>query len=254
MSQAPSLDQQRAQEITSVLTQSRAIITEEHFVLKSGRHADTYIDCDRLFVQPKSLLPIFDLWYHKWFSDRSSSQRPEVIAAPAVGGVYLVGGFAQFVAQHDQRSAQPGSTLPELRTVWAEKERDPRSNRETGKFVLERAGFAAAVRDRSVLVLEDVLTTGGSVMKTIDALRAAGGNIIGVAAIVSRSLSITAESIGVPRFTAGLQLDVPSYDFMALPDDLSDRPIVTNLAHGASFQAAHPMWPAGYKELVLDTE
>lgn len=214
------------------LKESGAVISGEHFVYKSGRHGDTYVDCDRLFVQPKSLKPVLGHWCMRWFEDRTPHEKPEVVVAPAVGGVYLVSAFA-FYSQYWN-----------LKTVWADKERDD--------FVLDRAGFAEAVDGRRVLVLEDVITTGGSAVKTANAVRAAGGDVVGIACIVNRSRTTTAETLGVPRFTAGVQLDVPSFARDEVPDELAGLPIVTNLAHGAAFQQEHPEYAGGFKELLLD--
>ena len=214
------------------LEQSKAVIRGEHFVYKSGRHGDTYVDCDRLFVRPLSLLPVFEYWRTRWFEGVATDQKPEVVIAPAVGGVYLVSAFALYLRYWT------------LKTVWADKDRDD--------FVLERAGFAEAVRGRRVLVLEDVITTGGSAVKTADVARTAGGDVVGIACIVNRSRATTAKALGVPCFTAGVQLDVPSFAPDELPDELTARPIVTNLAHGATFRQENPNYAGDFKELVLD--
>ncbi len=211
------------------LVHSGALLMGEHFVLKSGRHAETYINCDCLYSQPKRLTPIFGHWQLRWFDRRVGGEVPDVVAAPATGGVYLVAGFRYFT--ENQR----------LATVWADKTDEG--------FVLERAGFVEAVQDRNVLVLEDVITSGGSVVGTIEAVRAAGGNVLGVACIVNRRLSTTAESLGVPVLTTGVQRDDQDWAYDALPTRIAERPIVTNIGHGAEFQQVYPDYPAGYKEL-----
>lgn len=214
------------------LTLAKAVITGEHFVYKSGRHGDTYVDCDRLFVRPASLKPVLGHWCMRWFEGCSTEEKPEVVIAPAVGGVYLVSAFA-FHSQYWT-----------LKTVWADKDRDD--------FVLDRAGFAEAVDGHRVLVLEDVITTGGSAVKTANVVGAAGGDVVGIACIVNRSRATTAETLGVPRFTAGVQLDIPSFAVGELPDELASRPIVTNLAHGAAFQERNPDYEGGFTTLDLD--
>lgn len=197
---------------------TNAILEDSHLHLKSGRHSDVYIDCDRLFTDPWRMAKVYDHWMHDWFHGSPASERPEVIVAPAVGGVYLVGGFSQVLKE---------AGFNRVRIAWADK--------AESSFVLERAGFAAAVRGKRVLVIEDVITTGGSTQCTIDAVREAGGEVIGVACIVNRTRDVTAETFGVSALHVCLQLDVVSYGMDICPMCRAGRPMVLNLAHGPKF-------------------
>lgn len=217
--------------IRSSLDAAGCVITGSHLVLQSGRHSDTYIDCDPLFAQPVLMAGILNYWYDQCFM-LEDGPLPEVVVAPAVGGVYLVSAFAYLYPHLG------------LGTAWADK-----VGEDDKDFALERAGFAAAVRGGRVLVLEDVITTSGSVMKTIAAIRAAGGIVVGVACIVNRTPEVTAELLDVPRLVVGVQMDVESWEPADLPPEILERPIVTNLAHGAEFQKNNPDWEYGFTEV-----
>lgn len=212
-----------------------AIIEKSHLHLKSGRHAEIYIDCDPLFAQSWRMRHFYMKWAGDWLHGVSSTARPEVVAGPAIGGVYLAGGFAQFLFD---------SNFTNIGAVWADKHGDD--------FALERAGFQRAVRGRRVLVVEDVITTGGSTKKTIAAVQAAGGIVIGVACMVNRTRAVTHDVLDVQRLTTCWQLDVPSYAMEDCPFCAEQRPMVTNLAHGDVFLAEFPNYAGGFTEVHID--
>ncbi len=111
----------------------------------------------------------------------------ETVASPAIGG--LVIGFA--VAQ-----------ALNVRFIWTE--------RQNGEMTVRR-GFSVSEGER-ILVVEDVITTGGSTLECIAALEANGAKIVAAASIIDRSNG--AADVGVPRISL-VSLNVPSYP----PDD-----------------------------------
>jgi orotate phosphoribosyltransferase len=113
-----------------------------------------------------------------------NSDRIDAVVAPAIGGI--------IVAQETARALG-------VRAVFTE--------REAGVMTLRR-GFSLK-NGEAVLVVEDVITTGGSTRETIDAAKRAGGRVIGAGSIVDRSAG--AVELGVRRCSL-LTLDVPSYD------------------------------------------
>jgi orotate phosphoribosyltransferase len=130
---------------------------EGHFLLTSGRHSDTYVEKARVFEKPEVTLR---------FANAMAEGRGEIqaVVAPAVGAIAL--GFA--VAQ-----------VSGARFLFAE--------REDGRMALRR-GFALEAGERT-LVVEDVITTGGSAAEVVELVRAAGAELLGVAALVDRSAS-----------------------------------------------------------------
>lgn len=115
-------------------------------------------------------------------AERFREQRIETVAAPAIGGIVI--GY--------EVARQLGA-----RFIWTE--------REAGQMTLRR-GFTIQPGER-VLVVEDVITTGGSTRETIETLRDAGAFIVGAASIIDRSTGRA--DVGAPRIALAT-LDVPS--------------------------------------------
>jgi orotate phosphoribosyltransferase len=120
----------------------------------------------------------------KALASHFSGERVDAVAAPAIGGI-IVG--------HETARALGA------RALFTE--------REGGVMTLRR-GFALSPGEK-VLVVEDVVTTGGSTRETVEAVRRAGGEVIGAGSVVDRSSG--AADVGVRR-VALLTLDVPAYD------------------------------------------
>jgi orotate phosphoribosyltransferase len=128
-----------------------------------------------------------------------------VVLSPALGGVVI--------------GQEVGRALG-VRAIFAE--------RHEGKLALRR-GFTIATTDR-VLVVEDVMTTGGSTRETIDVAKAAGGQVVGAAAIVDRSPSAGSGQAGTLRFdvpfTALLEIALPTYEPDTCPLCAQGLPVV----------------------------
>jgi orotate phosphoribosyltransferase len=113
---------------------------------------------------------------------RFAEQSIETVVAPAIGGIIIGWEVARSLG---------------VRSIWTE--------REDGRMTLRR-GFTIRPGER-VLVVEDVITTGGSTRETCDALRAAGALVVGAASIIDRSGGRA--DVGVPRIALAT-LDVPA--------------------------------------------
>src|SRR5207244_8971600 len=116
--------------------------------------------------------------------ERFRTQQIETVASPAIGGIVI--GY--------EVARQLGT-----RFIWTE--------REEGRMTLRR-GFTVREGER-VLVVEDVITTGGSTRETIEALSRAGAKVVAAAAIIDRSGGRA--GVGVPLFSLA-SLDVPAVD------------------------------------------
>lgn len=144
------------EEILAALEQTDAI-RHGHFVLTSGRHSDTYVQCARVLEDPQLTMGLA----------KTAVQRlPEelvvdLVAAPAVGGLII--GFAVAHALG-------------VKFIFSERER--------GKMVFRRA--FEVPRGARVLVVEDVVTTGGSVAEVVDLVREAGAECVGVVSLIDR--------------------------------------------------------------------
>ncbi|HEX8559937.1 MAG TPA: orotate phosphoribosyltransferase [Pyrinomonadaceae bacterium] len=152
-------------------------LLEGHFVLTSGLHSTQYLQCALVLQHPQEA-EAFGLA----IAARFGAGGVETVAAPAIGGIVIGWEVARALG---------------ARFIWAE--------REEGRMTLRR-GFAVRPGER-VLVVEDVITTGGSTRETCDALRAAGALVVGAASIIDRSGGRS--DVGVPR-VALATLDVPA--------------------------------------------
>jgi orotate phosphoribosyltransferase len=137
-----------------------------HFRLTSGLHSDEYLQCARVLQYPQTAA--------RFGRELASKLGPaDVVASPAIGGL-IIG--------HEVARA--------LGTRFIFTERDA-----AGKMVLRR-GFAVNPGEKAV-VIEDVVTTGGSTREVIELLRAAGANVSGAGSIIDRSGGSV--DLGVPR-------------------------------------------------------
>ncbi len=135
----------------------RNVITRGHFLLSSGRHSEEYMQCARLLQYPTEAEKVGQA-LAAFFQDREI----DVVVGPALGGVIIAYEVARALG------------VPSL---FAE--------REEGHMRLRR-GFTIQPNER-VLVIEDVVTTGGSVREVLELLKSYGGEIVGIGAIIDRS-------------------------------------------------------------------
>jgi orotate phosphoribosyltransferase len=142
-------------------------LLEGHFVLSSGLHSKKYLQC-ALVLQDPVQAEEFGRAIAAHFQD----QNIQLVASPAIGGLIIGHEVARALG---------------VRFLWTE--------RESGVMTLRR-GFFVAPGER-ILVVEDVVTTGGSTRETVEALRSAGADVIAAASIIDRSSG--AADVGVPR-------------------------------------------------------
>ena len=152
-------------------------LLEGHFQLSSGLHSTVYLQC-ALVLQFPEKAELFG----RAIAEHYAEKQVELVASPAIGGLIIGHEVARALG---------------ARFIWTE--------RQDGEMTLRR-GFTVHAGER-VLVVEDVVTTGGSTRETIEALRKAGASVVGAASIIDRS-SGTAD-VGVER-TALATLDVRS--------------------------------------------
>ena len=167
-------------------------LREGHFLLSSGKHSSMYLEKFWVLQWPKKTELLCG-----GIVERIRDERITTVAGPTTGGIILAHEVARQLG---------------VRAVYAERE-------ERGSARVFRRGFQIA-RDERVLVVDDIMTTGGSVQETIDAVRASGGEVIAAAVIVDRSGGDA--EIGVPLH-ALWSLDIPTYAAQECP--LCDRGI-----------------------------
>ncbi len=165
------------EQILRHFTDTNALL-DGHFLLSSGLHSPKYLQCALALQYPADAER-----FGKAIAEHFLDKEIETVASPAIGG--LVIGYETAAAL-------------DVRFIWTE--------RQEGAMTIRR-GFTVKPGER-ILVVEDVITTGGSTRECIAAIEAGGGKVVGAASIIDRSNG-TAD-VGVPRI-ALVSLDVPSY-------------------------------------------
>ena len=168
----------QAQEVIEQFRAAGALL-EGHFVLSSGLHSSRYLQSALVLQNPAQAEE-----FGRAIAARFQDQNIKLVASPAIGGIIIGHEVARALG---------------ARFLWTE--------REAGAMTLRR-GFSVSPGDRT-LVVEDVITTGGSTRDTVETLRAAGAEVIAAASIIDRSSG--AADVGVPRVALAL-LDVPSVE------------------------------------------
>jgi orotate phosphoribosyltransferase len=148
-----------ANDVLAVLRASGAL-KEGHFLLSSGRHSDRYVEKFDLLRQPEATSQVCTL-----IADRFRDQGVDVVAGPTTGGVILAFEVARQLG---------------VAAAYAERA----SGSGTAREFRRGTRFAQGAR---ILVVDDILTTGGSVRETLQALNRQPVEVVGVAVLVDRS-------------------------------------------------------------------
>ena len=154
-------------------------LLEGHFQLSSGLHSTVYLQCALVLQFPEKAEA-----FGRAIAEKFEGQGIQLVASPAIGGIVIGHEVARALG---------------ARFVWTE--------REAGQMTLRR-GFTVAPGEKT-LVVEDVVTTGGSTRDTIEALKKAGADVVGAASIIDRSAG--SADVGVP-LTALASLKVLSVE------------------------------------------
>lgn len=166
---------------------------EGHFRLTSGLHSPGYLQCALVLQYPREAEALGVA-----LGDRVRSLAADVVLSPALGGIVI--------------GQEVGRALG-VRALFAE--------RQEGALSLRR-GFRLLPSDR-VLVVEDVVTTGGSTRETIEVARAAGATVVGAASIIDRSGGN--QGLDVP-YHALATVVFPTYQPETCPLCAAGKPII----------------------------
>jgi len=170
------------------LFREREALLEGHFLLSSGLHSPRYLQCARVLMDPE-LASRLGRSLADALRPQLGGAGPRAVVAPALGGV--------LVAHEVARAFGCVGLFTE---------------RQDGAMTLRR-GFRLE-RDEPVVVVEDVITTGGSTREVMAAVRETGARVVAVASLVDRSGGTV--DLGVPRASL-LRLEVPTYPAAECP-------------------------------------
>ena len=148
--------------------------------MSSGRHSDTFVQKFRVFEHPRLTQRLGEEIAKQW------QGKFDVVASPAVGAIVL--GFATAHAAG-------------VRMVFAE--------RDEGKLAFRR-GFALEPHERT-LIVEDVITTGGSAKEVVDLVKGSGAEPVGIGALLDRGDPARPHDLGAPLVPL-MHLEVRSWD------------------------------------------
>ncbi len=172
---------------------STGALLDGHFILTSGRRSPTYFQCAKVLQHPK-YLTLFSQMIADYFSD----EKIDVVISPAVGGIVI--------------GTEVGRLLG-ARTIFAE--------RQNGEMTLRRGFEIKAVE--KVLVVEDVITTGGSMLEVIHLVQRQVATVVGAGVVVDRSNGTV--TLHENQF-AVLQQKVISYSPEEVPEALAAIPAI----------------------------
>ncbi len=183
---------------TEELFRASGAFREGHFLLKSGRHGDAYVEKFAVLSDPAATSELCGFWVARirGLAGESDRRFVDLVAGPTTGGVILA----------FETARQLGT-----RSIFAEEVRsdDGATHREF------RRGFTIVPGERVYLV-DDILTTGGSLLAMIPAVEALGGEIVECAVLVDRSggrATLTSPTTGRTYPLRSLwQLDLPTYE------------------------------------------
>jgi orotate phosphoribosyltransferase len=187
------------QEILQNFIDAKAILNG-HFILSSGLHSDTYMQCARVLMNPRRAEKLCGILAEKIIK-KLGKNFADLVVAPAMGGVVV--GY------------EMGRQLS-LETIFCE--------RVNGEFELRR-GFEIKKNAR-VLVVEDVITTGKSSLETFSLVEKMQGKIVAEACLVDRSADKNLEEkMKVPVISL-LQVEIRTFDQNNIPEDLKSIPAI----------------------------
>jgi len=184
-----------AAEVRRLLEETQALLNG-HFQLSSGLHSDKYFQCARVLAWPARASMLGAAIGGNW-----ADEGVDAVVGPAIGGIVIAHEVARYLGTPSYFS-----------------------ERENGRMTLRR-GFALEPGTRAIVV-EDVVTTGGSAQEVVEMLKAGGVGVVGVSSIVWRSPDPNANSpFGAVRFRPLLNLPTEAWAPADCPHCRAGKPV-----------------------------
>jgi len=200
--------------VIKILKKVGAVLTNDHFVLTSGRHTASYINPDKILPHPS-----INAQLSKLIAKKYKNQKIEIVVGPAYGGII----FSQWVAYHLSKLKNK-----EVLGIFTEKTPE--------KHQLIERGFDTIIKDKNILIVEDITATGSSVVKVLKSVREAGGIIKGIAVIVNRDpKTVNSETFGGIPFTSLVVFKIKSFEEKECPLCRKKIPINIKIGHGKAY-------------------
>ena len=230
------------QEVLQVLGKVGAVIADSHIVYTSGKHGTAYVNKDAVYPHTAETSRLC-----RAIAERFADDNVQVVIAPAIGGVIL----SQWTAHH--LSEMNGH---EVFGVYAEKTEESVMKADDDgevtitvklrkgdelvikkpEFVIKR-GYDKLIAGKNVLVVEDVLTTGGSAKKVVEATRAIGGDVVDLGVLCNRGGITSHDVADVPKLDALVNVKLDAWDEATCPLCEQNVPVNTDVGKGREFLA-----------------
>ena len=212
---------------------SRAgVILSGHFVLRSGKHANTFVDIKGLYPHPrvtKTFARALALRIQRELGEVLLSIR--AVVAPAIGGVILAHDTADWISLISQDFDR------EVMALFSEKDKND-------KFYFGR-GYDEFIDGGLFVIVEDVITTGRSVRELVELIESLGGKVLLICSIWNRG-SITAEETGGVPVISLINRELQTWDLL---DCRADGPcaagVPVNIKHGRGREYVEQYGPSG---------
>lgn len=202
--------------IMRLFREAGAIITDSHFVYSSGRHSSVYINKDALYLHTNIIAALCAEMARPY-----DAQTIDVVVGPVLGGIVL----SQWVAHALNSRRSSGETL----AVYAEKGMDT-----PDKHFFFGRGYEKYIPGKKILIVEDVLTTGGSARQVIELARQHDGRVIGLSALCNRGNVQPADVGSVPIHSLA-SINLETYTEEDCSFCRQGVPINTELGKGRAF-------------------
>lgn len=201
--------------VLALLKKVGAVITESHIVYTSdNKHGSTYVNKDAIYPHTKETSKLC-----RAIAQEFADDNVQVVIAPTIGGVIL----SQWVTAHLSEL-----TGKEVLAVYAEK------TQNGDAFIITR-GYDRLITGKNVLVVEDILNTGGSAKKVVEATRAIGGNVIGLGVLWNRGMIRPQDVADIPKLFALVNIKLDSWDKASCPLCARGVPVNTNVGKYKGF-------------------
>lgn len=199
-------------EVLKKLEEVEALISDSHLVYTSGQHGRAYINKDAIYPHPDLTFQV-TLDMAKSFA----AQDIDVVIGPTLGGIIL----SQWVAHHLSKLKSK-----EILGIYIEKTADG--------FEFTR-GYDELVRGKKALLVEDILTTGSSIKKVIEATRALGSTVVGVSCIANRGNVSPDDLLEIPMLKSVVKIQLESWAPESCPLCKEHVPVNTKFGKGRDF-------------------
>ncbi len=199
--------------IIEMLKSVGAIITDSHVVYTSGKHGSVYINKDALYPHTALSSQVGQM-----FAELNKQLDIDVVVAPALGGIIL----SQWTAYHLSAIKKK-----EILGVYTEKDAD--------KNQIFTRGYDSYIKGKKILVIEDLTTTGGSVLNVVTRVRDTGGTVVGVSVMVNRNPDQVNESLFNAPFSALGLVRAEAFDEVNCPLCKKSIPVNTTVGHGKKY-------------------